>query len=564
MPRTFLIIVMMILPFSFFLYPKIGQASDPETCTIEEKEEEITIKFEDISMFELLRFISKIAKVNFVYDESLTDFRTSLMISNPTTIEGILQIITRILKKNGIKTEEHGSYFSLEKREDGEVDEYPPRISRTEYTSKKDEVQGSVQGSYDHYRPPPFPFIPNRLAQQSGFETYKLKYQQGDELRDIIKNISKSFDQGDLEFSELTRSISSMQWIKSTNSFVYTGSQYGKEALDKLIKDLDVPQKQIFIEVLVIETGAKNLLDFGLEWGLKGKHRDQVSFDMGNFQNSRPSPLGEAFKSLGEKIGPSGGAQHIPLGSGFNLGVIGDIIFHKGLSYLSLGSLISALETEGNSTIILKQKIIAQDNKLSHIFVGDNLPFKGSTVVNRGSHTVENMNIEYRDVGVTLDIKPMLGEGEMITLDLTQEITEALGSTDNSGIHTTKTNMQTQAHVPDKSFLVLSGVVRSKKRKNRSGIPCLGGLPLVGALFSKNENRNETRSVLIFVRPQIISGIDEHQTITAFQEEEFRQQTQDKELFEKGISHLKEQGDFDESNSQNSTNSSKDTRATKT
>ena len=559
MPRTFLIILMMIFPL---FYPKTGQTSDLENHTIEEKKEEITIKFEDISMFEFLRFMSKIAKVNFVYDESLTDFRTSLMIGKPTTIEGILQIMIRILEKNGIKAKEHGSYFSLEKREDGETDEYPPRISKTGYSYPSSEE--GVRAPYLNNHAP-FPFSPNRLAQQSGFQTYKLKYQQGDELRDIIKNISTSFDQGNLEFSELNRSISSMQWIKSTNSFVYTGSRYGKETLNKLIKDLDVPQKQIFIEVLVIETGASNLLDFGLEWGFQGKYRDRVNFSMGNFQDApRPSPFGEAFKSIGEKIGSSG-AKHVPLGSGFNLGVIGDIILHKGLSYLSLGSLISALENEGNSTIILKQKIIAQDNKLSHIFVGDNLPFKGSTVINRGSHTVENMNIEYRDVGVTLDIKPMLGEGEMITLDLSQEITDATGNTDNSGIQTTKTNMQTQAHVPNKSFLVLSGVVRSKKRKRRSGVPCLGGLPLVGALFSKNEDRGETRSVLIFVRPQIISGIEEHQTITAFQEEEFREQAHDKELFEKEVNQLKKQGNHDESEShcQDSTTSSEGSGATK-
>src|SRR5690242_15329587 len=118
--------------------------------------------------------------------------------------------------------------------------------------------------------------------------------------------------------------------------------------------------------------------------------------------------------------------DQIPLVPGFDLGVIGDIIMHKGKSYLSLGSLVSALQLDGTSTIVLNQKIITQDNKNSTIFVGDNIPFTGSVVQTVGQSQQTSANIEYRDVGVSLSITPRLGEGDIITLEINEQITETL------------------------------------------------------------------------------------------------------------------------------------------
>src|SRR6185295_19921273 len=107
---------------------------------------------------------------------------------------------------------------------------------------------------------------------------------------------------------------------------------------------------------------------------------------------------------------------------------IGDLIFHKGKSFVSLASLVSALQADGEASIVLNQKIITQDNKNSKIFVGDNIPFTGSVVTTVGASQQSTANVEYRDIGVNLSITPKLGEGDVITLDLNEEITEALPS----------------------------------------------------------------------------------------------------------------------------------------
>jgi len=525
---------------AFPLYTQESQTLTFETESPKKEELGITVNFEDVSILEFLRFVSKIAGVNFIYDDKLLDFNISLVTGKPTNPDNILKIMIELLEKQGIKTEERGDYFVVDKMEEWEIADWR-EMQRAKYKSMRGETR--LVKNEDSK----LPFLPfHELQKRRGeFQIYKLKYHQGNEIQETIKRVAadlKSYDEGS---PGLLRAISSMQYVQSTNSLVYTGPEDGTQELTDLIQSLDVPQKQIFIEVLVIETDVKNLLDFGLEWGGGGKYRDKFGYGTGNFPATPgQSPFAKTLQSI-DASNPPTGTNQFPIGRGFDLGVIGDIILHKGATYFSLGSLVSALEAEGNSTIILNQKIITQDNKLSHIFVGDNLPFTGSVVTNTGNNTVQNANIEYRDVGVTLNITPLMGDSDVITLDITQEITEAIDQmTETDGIRTTKTDMQTQAHVPDKSFLVLSGMIRNTKKHRQSGIPCLGGLPLIGAAFSKDKTTDEKRNVIVFVRPQIIHNVDDYRTITVYQEEQFKEQAGDQELFQKGIDMIKQEGNI--------------------
>ncbi|MFI5334705.1 MAG: type II secretion system protein GspD, partial [Chlamydiales bacterium] len=363
---------------------------------------------------------------------------------------------------------------------------------------------------------------PQEIAEPQAFFVYKLQYHQGSEIEEAIKKIGADLQNQPDKPVKLLSAIHSMQWVKATNSLLCSGDPETVESFKKLIGSLDVPLRQVFIEVLVIETDVHKASEFGLEWAAGGKYMDKVGFGMGSFgRNSVQPPFAGTMKGINAHSTPTG-LNQIPIGKGFDLGVIGDLILHKGKSFLSLGSLVSALEADGDSTIVLNQKIITQDNKNSKIFVGDNIPFTGSVVQTVGQSQQTTANIEYRDIGVSLSITPMLGESDVITLDIDEEITESVGdllntTTHVNGIRTTKTNMATHVHVPDKHFLVLSGMARNAKSHHKSGLPFLGKLPLVGALFSKTKRQDERRNILIFVRPHIIHSVEDYQKITRSQ-----------------------------------------------
>ncbi len=94
---------------------------------------------------------------------------------------------------------------------------------------------------------------------------------------------------------------------------------------------------------------------------------------------------------------------------------------HKGKSFISLGSLLNAIQLDIDSTILLNPKIITQDNRQSTIFVGTERP-----LYRRARHQLipirpyQTANIEYRDVGVSLTITPILGDGDIVTMDIVQ------------------------------------------------------------------------------------------------------------------------------------------------
>lgn len=510
-----------------------------ETAPPETFEEGVSVNFQDVSMLEFLRFVSQIAEVNFIYDEKLLDFKISLVTGKATTPESILSIMKELLKQQGIRAEEWGDYYLVQKMEEWELSELKKGRGRS----------GEVRLVNHSGRKDFLPF--HEFEKKGDFHVYKLQYHVGTEILEAIKNVSASLKTEPEASKALVHSIDSMQWVQSTNSLLYSGCDEGIDELTTLIESLDVPKKQVFIEVLVIETDVKKGLEFGLEWAAGGNYRNKFGYGLGNFPTtSKQAPFAKTFQTV-NGANPPTGADQFPLGRGFDLGVIGDIILHKGKSFFSLGSLVSALEADGDSTIILNQKIITQDNKLSRIFVGDNIAFTGSVVETVGASQQTSSNIEYRDVGVKLNITPLLGEGDVITLDITEEITDIIpqlnhmGSSAN-GINTTKTDMATQVHVPDQSFLVLSGMIRNSKRRSKSGIPCLGGLPLVGAAFSKTTTNDEKRNVIVFVRPQIIHSGAEYQNVTAFQSEQFKNESGNPTQFQIGVNMLKNEDEVHE------------------
>lgn len=574
--------------FSLSTFPLSGDEEYRfELPSPQSEESGVTINFQDVSMLEFLRFVSSIAEKNFTYDERLLDFNISLVTGKATTPEKIFDIMTELLGQQGIKVEDKGGYYFVDRMEDWELKER--RIARAPKEKKQYDRTGAFpkqsgsHGAYDQFavrKERALPMIKrmekrgetnergerdahlvssprfsqilsfHEFQKKDDFFVYKLQYHVGTEILSAIKSIASSLNVTSNGQSDLVQSINSMQWVQSTNSLLYSGTEEGIGELTELIQSLDVPKKQVFIEVLVIETDVKKGLEFGLEWGAGGRYKDKFGYGMGNFPDtSKQAPFAKTLQGINATNVPTG-ADQIPMGHGFDLGVIGDVILHKGKSFFSLGTLVSALQADGDSTIVLNQKVIAQDNKLSRIFVGDNIAFTGSTVETVGASQQTSANIEYRDVGVSLNITPLLGDGEMITLEISEEITDIIpnmhqAAGNANGINTTKTDMATQVHVPDQSFLVLSGMVRNTKRHQKSGLPCLGGLPYIGAAFSKTTEADEKRNVIIFVRPQIVHSAGEYQSITTFQENQFRNQTVHPEEFQRGIDMVKQEKTID-------------------
>ena len=482
------------------------------------------VNFNDIPITEFIRYVSKVSQENFIFNNKELDFHVTFSSGTPISSQNIVKALVRLLKMHN---------FHVSKEENSYVIYKPNK--------KKHEIEGSdlseAKNEAFYMDDMGLPAI----KVKKNFQVYKLQYHEGSEIVESLKRLASDTTASASMHEDLLQAVQGLQWIKATNSLLFSGLPETISEMQKIISTLDVPLRQVFIEVLVIETDVKKSLDYGLQWAAGGQLGGRFGLGAGNFAPANV-PAASTFSSIMQGISPSNpptGLGQIPVVPGFDLGVIGDLILHKGKSYLTLGSLVTALQADGDSTIVLNQKIITQDNKHSKIFVGDNIPFTGSVVQTVGQSQQTTANIEYRDVGVSLNITPMLGEGDVITLDIAEEITEAVednGFTSSNatvgGIRTTKTNMLTHVHVPDKHFLVLSGMIRNAKSNYKAGVPCLGSLPWVGSLFSKNKKQDEKRNIIIFVRPQIIHSFKDYEKITTAQEGVYEKQANAKDFRE--------------------------------
>ncbi|MBI2811222.1 MAG: hypothetical protein HYX67_10385 [Candidatus Melainabacteria bacterium] len=390
----------------------------------------------------------------------------------------------------------------------------------------------------------------------TSFLVYKLQFHPGNDIQSALKQVAASMAKSASTATTLVDAINTIQWVEVTNSLLVTGPQDVLVKLKELISNLDAPLRQVFIEVLVIETDLNNTQTFGLQWAGQAQYFNKATMSTGNFplvQSPNQAPVGvfqPTMQTINATSTPAGGVtnRQVPLTTGFDLGVIGDIIMHKGKSFISLGSLVNALQIDSDSTIILNPKIITQDNRQSTIFVGSNVPYTGSIVTNQSNSTVQTNNIEYRDVGVSLTITPILGDNDLVTMDIVHDISQVVSQPANTnsnqltGITTSHAHMETRVHVPNNYFVALSGMINDSKTHYRTAIPCLGGLPVIGALFSENDRAATKNNIIIFVRPQIINSYEEYKKITEHQEWLYKDNARVpvlKEEFDEGIDMIK-------------------------
>lgn len=394
--------------------------------------------------------------------------------------------------------------------------------------------------------------------EDTSFLVYKLQYHKGDSIQTALRQIANELTTSGTNVKKtLLSAINSIQWIQVTNSLLCSGDKETMTRLKELINSLDVPLKQVFIEMLVIVTSFTNQLNFGLDWGGKYKHKDKFVAGIGNNPPTSTDPTANTFhnnlSALNETNKVSGSSFPFAPG-GFDLGIIGDLILHKGKSFLSLGSLVEAIQSDNESSIIMTPKILAQDSKPSYLFIGQNVPYTGSSTVFTSTTQTSTANLEYRDIGMEITITPVLGNSDIVSLDI--NMSRSIESPDSAnsspqvlgvqGITTDKTTLTTTVHIPNKCFLALSGMGTNNKTKLKTGIPCLGGLPLVGAAFSQNNKLDDKKNIVIFIRPHIINSYKDMESITENSEDFYRDNSGAVSLeadYDEGIDFIKSYDD---------------------
>lgn len=360
--------------------------------------------------------------------------------------------------------------------------------------------------------------LPSGHIERIQFYIYKLQYRKGDQLSTALGRIGQTLQQSTTTNADLVATINSIQWIESSNSLVFTGTSESIEKVKELIIEIDTPLRQVWIEMLILDTTLDDSLNYGVDWGSR--------FGGGNTSGS------QAFLANGSNL-PGGldttGVSLIPDASslarlaGFSQGVIGQHLTHCGLRFNSIGALVRAVHSRTDTKIVLTPRVLTEDNSPAEIFVGINTQFPTQAVVNdRGS--IVTQNFEFRDVGTRLKVLPQIGDNNIITLTVEEEVSSVISVSQlgtSSGPTTRKNTAKTKFHIPNEYFLVMSGLMEDDNSLTRDQVPCLGGIPFIGAGFSHRNHTDSRRNLLIFIRPRIIDTSEEVDNLTKHQQDAY-------------------------------------------
>lgn len=399
---------------------------------------------------------------------------------------------------------------------------------------------------------PPYALARERLTERpyrpdadlTSFYIYKLQFHQGDEIKEALRDIAESLESSLLPSqgadSKLINTIRTIQWIKASNSLVISGDRPSIEKVKELIADLDIPLEQVYVEVLVIRTTIANALTIGVEWGYAstfdsgpGPNSDVVQSAFGSTQGSPGGVPSTLNQRLNPRVEP---APINPLPEGVAGGIVGRFVSFNGKLFNSIGAIVNALQSDQDTRILLNPKIMTQDNHTARQFVGSNVAFRESTVSEPGS-TILSGQILYRNVGSELIITPLLNNGDMITLEISQRVEDFENSAadlSGNGSGTTepiqKTETETRVTVPDGYFLVLSGQIENEQQTVHRGLPCLGGLPIIGTAFSTRSTSDTRDSLILFIRPHKIRNKADMVRITEHERTDFERHSAQREF----------------------------------
>jgi len=284
----------------------------------------------------------------------------------------------------------------------------------------------------------------------------------------------------------------------ATNSLIITAPEPLYQQVRAMIDQLDSRRAQVYIESMIVEVSGDNAADFGFQWqGLIGKNGDKYGVFAGTNSSVGAPSIFELSKTL------AGAGTTLP-GEGLNIG----LVKNYGGTY-ALAAIAQLLQSQTNTNIVSTPNLITLDNEEAKIIVGSNVPFITGQYTNTGTSTSNPFQtIERKDVGITLRIKPQVGEGGTVRMTIFQESSslsdKVAPGTTNAGPSTDKRSIESTVVVDDGQIIVLGGLIEDKFTEKKSKVPLLGDIPVVGSLF-RSESRTKTRTnLMIFLRPTVM------------------------------------------------------------
>lgn len=284
----------------------------------------------------------------------------------------------------------------------------------------------------------------------------------------------------------------------ANNALLVDASPQDFEYVRRLVERLDVVPQQVLVEVLIAEVDMEKGLDLGVEWfGIDQPGEDGT----GGFGRTRYGDSDSMMELLTEGAFPKGLAMGV---------ISGTFTGPDGTEYSQIPLYLKAVAGNRDLKILSNIPLWAQNNLEASVSVVENIPILKSSVEGSGSDRDFIQNIERLDVGIKLKLTPHVNPDGEIQMDLNPSIESVVEESSEALKYTptiAKREVKTTVTIPDRTTIILSGLIREDTAKIATKVPVLGDLPLIGFLFRSTSDSKKRTNLLIFVTPRIVTDM---------------------------------------------------------
>jgi len=269
------------------------------------------------------------------------------------------------------------------------------------------------------------------------------------------------------------------------------------------IERLDAVPLQVQIETRILEVRLRDSFRFGVQWFLEG------------------------LAGGGGDVTQPGNKQRWKLGGTGALARNPDALYYSFINK-DLQVALRAMERDGNTKTLSAPSLVVVNNRKARIQVGDQIPVTQTFVNTTGAANNQVGQVEYKDTGVILDVRPRVNPGGLVYLDVSQEVSSAEADGVGTNMPISKRKLTTQVAVQSGQTVLLGGLIGEKENRQRNGVPFLSRVPVLGHLFSEHLEDKDRTELIVLITPKVITSGEDAKRVS----DQYRRRFQSLKPFE--------------------------------
>ncbi len=260
-----------------------------------------------------------------------------------------------------------------------------------------------------------------------------------------------------------------------TNSLLVTTASKYEAQVRGIIADLDRQVPQVLIKVLVAEVTHNDDVDYGVDFSV---------------------------------LDTSTSGRGVIAGTNFGLANATGGLLVKGLGQ-DINVTLRALESVGKIDVLSRPYVLASDNQLANILVGQNIPRVQNTRITDSGQQITD--VTHENIGIILDVTPHINPDGQVILDVAPEISSLsdLSLAISPGVQEPVINTrsaESRVEVKDGQTVVIGGLMEDRKTSTIDKVPIIGDIPWIGELFKHTRHSKVKTELLIFITPHVTEG----------------------------------------------------------